>query len=134
MSYRIPKEERLAEAIFVVMYRKKQVESQNDMVRAVLEELAKDGENYRVSGERIRRVAVKNGIGNLAIEYSERDGEISEKCPVCRGDTVPITNKDLSGGTVVIGRRCLSCPYSTGNQRKVPRRYTFTKARGRSRT
>ncbi|NLL94489.1 MAG: hypothetical protein GX224_01835 [Thermoplasmatales archaeon] len=129
MSYRIPSEERLAEAIFVVTYRRKQIGSQREMVEAVLEELSKDGEGYRVSGERIRRVAVENDVGDLTIEYSEREGALPEECPVCRGRMEPVTNADLSGRMVEIGRKCASCPYSTGMRRRVPSRYTFSKAR-----
>ena len=75
MSYKIPSDDRLAEAIFVVMYRNQQVISQRNMANLVLKELEKDGETYRVSGERIRRLAVNRGMATLIIDYAEKEGE-----------------------------------------------------------
>ena len=74
MSYRIPSEERLAEAVFVVMYRNQQVVSQRAMTELVQRELDKDGEGYRASGERIRRTAVNKGLVQLVIDYSGSSG------------------------------------------------------------
>ena len=84
MAYRIPSDDKLAEAVFVVMYRNQQVVSQKEMASLVQKELDKDGEEYRVSGERIRRIAVNKDLAQLNIDYKEADGELPETCPVCR--------------------------------------------------
>lgn len=49
MSYHIPKDDRLADAIFTVMYGNQQVRSQAELARLVRLELEKDDEDYRVS-------------------------------------------------------------------------------------
>ena len=125
MSYRIPSDDRLAEAIFVVMYRNQQVVSQKAMAELVLKELEKDGETYRVSGERIRRLAVNRNMATLVIDYAERDGKIPETCPVCRNELISVKNSTLDGGVVEVMRKCTSCPYSVGSVNHTPGRYTF---------
>ena len=125
MSYRIPSEERLAEAVFVVMYRNQQVVSQRAMTELVQRELDKDGEGYRASGERIRRTAVNKGLVQLVIDYSGSSGELPEVCPVCRNSLTSVKNSTLDGNVVEIMRKCTVCPYSTGSDKHVPGRYTF---------
>ena len=127
MSYRIPSDDRLAEAIFVVMYRNQQVVSQKAMADLVLKELEKDGEEYRVSGERIRRLAVNRNLATLVIDYAEKDGGIPEVCPVCRNELTSIKNSTLDGGVVEVMRKCTSCPYSVGSVNHTPGRYTFVR-------
>ncbi len=125
MPYRIPSDEKLAEAVFVVMYRNQQVVSQKEMASLVLKELEKDGEEYRVSGERIRRLAVNNDLAQLSIDYNESDGELPETCPVCRNNLTSVKNSTLDGGTIEISRKCTKCPFSVGSVNRTPGRYTF---------
>ena len=73
MSYSIPSDERLSEAIFIVMYRNQQVRSQSEMTELVLKEINKDGSDYRVSGERIRRLAVNRGLIHISIDYNDAE-------------------------------------------------------------
>ena len=127
MSYRIPSDDRLAEAIFVVMYRNQQVVSQKAMVSLVMKELEKDGETYRVSGERIRRLAVNRDLATLVIDYAEKDGQIPEVCPVCRNELKSVKNSTLDGNVVEVMRKCTSCPYSVGSFNRTPGRYTFVR-------
>ena len=127
MSYRIPSEDRLAEAIFVVMYRNQQVVSQKEMASLVLKELEKDGESYRVSGERIRRIIVNRDMAQLIINYNEKDGNLPEVCPVCRNPLTSVKNSTLDGDVVEIMRKCTSCPYSVGSVMHMPGRYTFVR-------
>ena len=125
MAYRIPSDDKLAEAIFVVMYRNPQVVSQKEMARLVLNELEKDGEQYRVSGERIRRLVVNRDMAQLEIDYNESEGDLPDECPVCRNPMTSVKNSTLDGDVVEIMRKCTSCPYSVGSVMHTPRRYTF---------
>ena len=127
MSYRIPSDDRLAEAIFVVMYRNQQVVSQKEMAALVLKELEKDGESYRVSGERIRRLAVNRDMAQLVINYNETDGDLPDTCPVCRNTLTSVKNSTLDGDVVEIMRKCTRCPYSVGSVNRTPGRYTFVR-------
>ena len=125
MAYRIPSDDRLAEAIFVVMYRNQQVVSQKEMARLVLNELEKDGEQYRVSGERIRRLVVNRDMAALEIDYNECEGDLPDECPVCRNPMTSVKNSTLDGDVVEIMRKCTSCPYTVGSVMHLPGRYTF---------
>ena len=125
MAYRIPSDDKLAEAIFVVMYRNPQVVSQKEMARLVLNELEKDGEQYRVSGERIRRLVVNRDMAQLEIDYNESEGDLPDECPVCRNPMTSVKNSTLDGDVVEIMRKCTSCPYSVGSVMHLPGRYTF---------
>ena len=125
MPYRIPSDEKLAEAVFVVMYRNQQVVSQKEMAALVLRELEKDGGEYRVSGERIRRLIVNKDMAQLAIDYNESDSELPDVCPVCRNPLTSVKNSTLDGGTIEIMRKCTRCPFSVGSVNRTPGRYTF---------
>ncbi len=126
MSYRIPSDDRLAEAIFVVMYRNQQVVSQSEMASMVKKELDRDGEDYRVSGSRIRRLAVNRDMLQLVIDYNESSKtELPDECPVCRNRMSPVMNRTLDGGTIEVLRKCTVCPYSVGTKIHMPGRYTF---------
>ncbi len=125
MSYRIPSDDKLAEAVFVVMYRNQQVVSQKEMAGLVLKELEKDGNEYRVSGERIRRLIVNRDMAQISIDYNESDGPLPDECPVCRNKLTSVKNSTLDGNVVEIMRKCTSCPFSVGSVNHVPGRYTF---------
>ena len=125
MPYSIPSDDRLAEAIFVVMYRNQQVVSQKEMAALVLKELEKDGTEYRVSGERIRRLAINRDMAQIVIDYNESDGDLPDVCPVCRNPLISVKNSTLDGGVIEVMRKCKVCPYSVGTVRRVPGRYTF---------
>ncbi|MCL1984006.1 MAG: hypothetical protein FWG58_01245 [Methanomassiliicoccaceae archaeon] len=128
--HRIPSDDRLEDAIRAVMKRNRQILSQNAMRELVLTELRKEDENYRVSGERIRKVAVDRDILRIEIEYNVYD-EISapEICPVCGFPMDVINNSTLDGRDTDIGRKCTKCTYQIGLRKKTPGRYTFSKGR-----
>jgi hypothetical protein len=126
MSYKIPDDDKLAEAIFVVMYRNQQVKSQSEMIAMVRMELSKSDENYRVSGERIRRVAINRKMLQLVIEYNKSNTiDLPDICPVCKNPLSSTMNTTLDGNTIEVNRKCTACPYSIGVKKHTPGRYTF---------
>jgi hypothetical protein len=128
MPYKIPDDDRLEEAIRAVMERDIQIRSQTMMTELVLKELKNDPNEYRVSGERIRRVAIERNILRIDIEYNQHDDRSSpDVCPVCGYPMAVVSNSKLGGGSAKIGRQCTRCPYTTGTKRRTPGRYTFSK-------
>ncbi|MCL2785783.1 MAG: hypothetical protein FWD81_00975 [Methanomassiliicoccaceae archaeon] len=128
MPYSIPNDDRLEEAIRAVIGRDTQIRSQSMMTDLVLKELRKESEDYRVSGERIRRVAIERNILRIDIDYNQHDDRTSpDVCPVCGYPMAAVNNTTLSGGAARIGRQCTKCPYQTGSKRRTPGRYTFSK-------
>jgi hypothetical protein len=127
MTYRKPDDDRLAAAIRTVIKKNRQIVSQNAMTGLVLKELRKEDENYRVSGERIRRVAVERGILRIGIEYNEHgDASSPDICPVCGYPMESVSNSTLDDREADVGQRCTKCPYQTGLRRRTPGRYTFS--------
>ncbi len=126
MTYSIPSDEKVIDAIFYVMYRHPQVRSQREMVDLVTAELNRSGGDYRISGRRIRRLAIKNDMLVLSISYNGSEGELPTSCPVCGGNLVSVMNSTLDGGTIEVCRRCDTCPYTIGTTKRVPGRYSFT--------
>ena len=127
MTYSIPSDDQIADAVFAVMYRNAQVTSQNEMVRLVTNELNKRGGEFRISGERIRRVALNRDILQITIDYNKRDGELPSVCPVCRNEMSKVMNMTLDGDAIEVSRKCTVCPYTVGTKNRVPGRYTFTR-------
>ena len=129
MTYSIPDDDRVADAVFAVMYRNAQVSSQSEMVRLVNIELNRKGGDYRASGERIRRVALNRDLVQITMDYNRRDGEIPESCPVCRNSLTPVMNRTLDGDEIEVERRCSVCSFSVGTKNRSPGRYIFTRKR-----
>lgn len=126
MSYKIPDDDKLAEAIFIVMYRNQQVRSQSEMITMVRMELNKSDDQYRVSGERIRRIAINRKMLQLVIEYNKSNiTDLPDICPVCKNILSSIMNTTLDGNTVEVNKKCTACPYSIGVKKHTPGRYTF---------
>lgn len=129
MSLNIPSDERVEDAIFVVMYGNRAVESQRLLADLVRKELNKGLERFNISDERIRKIAINRDLVNVTISYNEAKGEMPSECPVCGNKIIEVKNSTLDGDTAVISRRCTKCPYSIGQVKRVPGKYVFTRRR-----
>ena len=126
-NYRIPKEEKVLEALRRAVANRKVVDSQ-ELLRTLVSKALGGEEGYRVSRERLRRLAVSAGIMALHIHCRE-SGEVRtlRKCPVCSGAMKKLRNATVFGGTVTVGFRCGRCGYWSGIRRRIPVRYIFTR-------
>jgi len=131
MAYKIPTEERLSDAIFTVMYRNSQVRSQAELAKLVRKELSNGDEEYRVSEERVRLLAIKNKLVTISIEYNGKSSSLGlpETCPVCRSPMTSVMNRTLDGENKELKRKCSACPYTVSTRKNVPGRYIFTRPR-----
>lgn len=128
MSYKRPSNEKLDEALVNVLLRCQIIESQNELVRLVVKELEKDGETYRVSGNRIRKYALENGMVSIEIEYREsRNKKVPDICPICGHGLTSIKNCTLDGDTVELMRKCRICGYIFSARGSIPRKYSFVR-------
>jgi len=126
--YRIPDDERLERAILAVLKKEGHIRSQAEMTGFVVNELRKEDPEYRVSGERIRRIAIERNILRVDIDYNlQDDRSLPDVCPVCGYPMAAISNSTLDGRESDVGRQCTRCPYQTGPKRKTPGRYAFSK-------
>jgi len=123
MPYKIPTEEEVAEAVRICLNRHSMVSSQRalgEIVRGVMEQ------KYRVSDERIRRIALSKKLVDIEVRYREASARtLPRTCPVCSGKLRKIKNMTVFGGTVTLGYYCNACTYWTGLTRNVPARYVF---------
>jgi len=127
MAYRKPSDTEVVEAIKDALQRHGVVSSQRKMTELVLKELRRHDSDYSVSEERVRRLAIDNGLANLEIRARESAQKTSARdCPVCGGKTDRIRNETVYGGTVTMGYRCRKCGYWTGLKQRVPTLYIFS--------
>jgi transposase-like protein len=64
----------------------------------------------------------------VKVEVESRDSGVKTKmgrCPVCGSRMRKVRNETIYGGSVILGYRCTSCPYSMGTTKKVPTKYIF---------
>lgn len=130
MSYKIPNEDNVADALLIVMHKNPQVRSQRELITLVRKQMSSLDPDYRISGERVRRIGINKGIIGVNIEYnSTKNPKLPEFCPVCRNKMMPVRNRTLDGGIIEVRRKCLICFFTTGPNPTVPGRYYFTKKR-----
>ncbi len=127
MSYTLPDEDMLKSIVRRVLRRKGVVESQSELVREVRKHLNHVDPSYRVSPRRVRLTAIEDPHIKLEIRYRLTDihTENFEKCPVCGSKMTKVKNSTLDGKSVVIGFKCIRCPYWTGKRIRKPVRYIF---------
>jgi hypothetical protein len=131
MANRIPTDDRLSEIVSAVMKRHQQIHSQSEFTKLVRKELKKDGEDYRVSAERVRRISIERGLVKVSIEYRNSDSvDLPAYCPVCKNTMDSVMNRSLDGDIVEIKRKCSVCPYTIGGKIMSPGRYVFSRASG----
>ena len=130
MTYKIPDEDTVADSILIVIHKNPQVKSQGELTYLVRKQLSATDPEYKVSGERIRRIGINRKIIGVAIDYNTlKASKTHEYCPVCRNSMVTVKNRTLDGDVIEMRRKCSVCPYSMGSNPTVPGRYCFTKRR-----
>ncbi len=117
----------MAAAISYVLSRYGTVRSQRGLARLVMKVLRNSDRNYRLSGARVRHIALKRGVAQVTVETREAEStELDIHCPVCGTLMHEIRNRTLDGKTVVIGYSCPACSYRSGNLPRRPQRYIFS--------
>ena len=123
--YKIPNDEEIARAIKKVLSKHKEVRSQALFHDFVLRELRIKSPYYRVSSERIRRIASEIGV---KIIVDKRKSHIDAKtCFVCGGVLATMKTKNLEGVEVPAGKRCKTCDFKMDRANLYPKRYIFYK-------
>jgi len=127
MSYSIPNDEEVQDALRYVMRRNKGINSLNKLRDLVLKELQNKNPDYTVGFERIRKLAVTAPFikTNIYARKSEKKGSLKGKCPVCSNKLEKTKNETIFGGSVTLGYKCQKCPYWTTLKRRIPTRYSF---------
>jgi hypothetical protein len=127
MAYRIPSDTEIIQAIKEVLDRYGAISSQRKLTELVLRSLRRHDSDFTVSEERVRKLAIANGLATIDIRCREtKDKTSAGSCPVCGGKTERIKNLTVYGGSVTMGYRCRTCGYWTGLRNRVPTLYVFS--------
>jgi len=124
MEYRVPTGEEIVVAIYKALKKHGTIDSQTKMRDMVMEELMMLDGKYRVSPQRVRKLAVRAGFIRMEIKSREGEGGLA-RCPVCGSKLKKIKNFSLWGKEVVVGYRCSVCNYKSGVKKQIPTRYIF---------
>jgi len=133
MSYSIPSEKEVSEALLEVLNVSLTVRSQTLLHRLVLVKLRERADRPVVlSEQRLRRIAANLKGVDLIIHCREgARGSQRVRCPVCGTMMEKVKNATLYGWTVSTGKTCPVCHYWTGSRERIPIRYVFTIEKGR---
>ena len=126
MSYHIPSDEQIIDAVKKVFQKSPTVCSQYKLKDLVEEELQTNKQAFHVSEPRLRTLVLLNQVA--FVEIHTRDGnpdKIMNKCPVCTGSLQRVKNQTIYGGEVTIEYSCSRCGYWTGKKKKIPTLYVF---------
>ena len=126
MSYLIPSDDQIKDALRNILKKFRVVQSQNRLKNLVKKELDTKKQKYGITGNRIRNVAINSDFIKLEIHSREGDPKkIMNKCPVCNSVLKRVKNLTIWGGKVTIEFNCPNCGYWTGKKKRIPTRYVF---------
>lgn len=128
LTFRLPPDEEVLEAALAALRARRTVRSETALLRIVRTVLHKLDPAYSVGRRRLRLICLRSGKVEVTVftRYSDERRALS-RCPVCRGQIVPIRNKTVYDGSVTLGHRCTTCGYWTGIRRRVPTLYVYTR-------
>ncbi|MBA3045362.1 MAG: hypothetical protein KKH41_07635 [Candidatus Thermoplasmatota archaeon] len=131
--YKVPKDGDVVLAIRNVLARYKVIHSQRELRERVEQELNFGGDDYRVSGSRVRKLTVISGVAKLKVSTKSTGKPARVNgCPVCGHEMKPSRNMTVYGKTITTDYRCSKCEYWTeANDHRLPSRYEFSIRRGR---
>ncbi|PKK86591.1 MAG: hypothetical protein CVT48_00300 [Thermoplasmata archaeon HGW-Thermoplasmata-1] len=127
MGYKIPSDEEVRECILEVLAVAGTVGSQRKLSELVIERLRIRDGDFRLAGNRARRLAAQSDFVRLEIRARPGDPKrILRFCPVCGEKLKHLRNRTIWGGEVTIELKCPACPYWTGKRKRIPTRYFFS--------
>jgi hypothetical protein len=127
MHYKLPTDEEVLQVILTIVRQQGIINSQQKLELLVRKELHKINPDYKITGHRIRMIAVNSD--EIALEVYCRENGIEEPpeyCLVCGTKLRAIRNMTIYGWEITLGARCPKCPYWTSRKRRRPTRYVFS--------
>jgi len=126
MTYHIPSDERIINAVKKVFKKYRTITSQQRLKQLVEKELKTKKEEFHVSGSRLRTLVLQHNLARIEIHSREGNPKkILNKCPVCAHALQKVKNQTIFGGEVTIEFRCSHCGYWTGKKKRIPTLYVF---------
>jgi hypothetical protein len=126
MTYHIPSDSQVRNALRKVLKKAHTIPSQTLLKSLISEELNTKKKTYGISPQRLRLIAIESPFVSLEIQSREGDPKKSlTHCPVCHHKLTQVKNLTIWGGVVTIQLHCKFCKYWTGKKKRVPTRYIF---------
>ena len=126
MTYHIPSDEDVIDAVRIVFKKYPTVSSQRKLKTLVDKELQSKKDVFQVGEPRLRLLVLTRKLAQVEIHTREGDPDkILHKCPVCGGSLQRVKNQTIYGGEVTLEFRCSRCGYWTGKKKKIPLLYVF---------
>ncbi len=122
--YRVPKDDEVGSAIRSTLEDYKEIGSQKLLHSLVLEKLKRENQFYKLSPERVKRIAASMPDVRVFIEKRKSPRE-AKKCYICGHPLERIKVKDLFGNPTYIGKKCGECGFKIDKALLVPKRYLF---------
>jgi len=126
MSRKIPPKDVIANAIKMVLFSRKVVESQEELASLVEKELKKINKDYVVGATRVKRIALE--ISEIEVKAKTKKSlglQKIELCPICNSEVKEIRVKNLLNKDIVIGYKCIKCGYESDLEAFLPMKYIF---------
>ncbi|MFH1100552.1 MAG: hypothetical protein V1726_00750 [Methanobacteriota archaeon] len=126
MTYHIPADEDVIDAVRKVFEKYSTVTSQRKLKMLVEKELQVKNNFLQVGEPRLRTLVLTEKLAQVEIHTREGDPDkILHRCPVCSGSLQRVKNQTIYGGEVTLEFRCSCCGYWTGKKKKIPTLYVF---------
>ena len=126
MSYHIPNDEQIKNALKKVLKEYRNVSSQYKLRNLVAKEINTPKKKYGVNEKRLRNIAINSDFVKLEIHSREGDPrKTMNRCPVCGHNLSKVKNQTIWGGKVTLEFKCGFCGYWTGKKKRIPTRYVF---------
>ncbi|OYT42476.1 MAG: hypothetical protein B6U78_01085 [Candidatus Aenigmarchaeota archaeon ex4484_224] len=109
---KIPKKEKVVEAIKKVVRTRIKVTSLQELTNLVLKELRRKNRLYSITSNRIKKLILE--IPEIEIKAKTKrtpSEKIPENCPICGSKLEPIKIKNLANQWITIGYKCTKCGY-----------------------
>lgn len=122
---KIPDSELVKRAIYQILREHGIVRTQEQLAEMVEGELKRLDDEYEISPERARRIALEVAGLELDIKKRKGDDERPEICPVCGAGLHEKVSNNLEGERVIVGVTCPQCDYDSDLKEFMPRQYDF---------
>lgn len=124
MMYRIPKNKDVSRSVLAVLKEHKEIGSQKLLHSFVLSKLRKENQFYKLSPERVKRIAASMPEVMVFVEKRKSAKDAGE-CFICGHPLEKIKVSDLFGNPTYIGKKCAECGFKIDKPGLAPRRYLF---------
>lgn len=122
--YKIPRKDEVGQAVLEVLGDYREVASQAMLHSLVLEKLRKENQFFKISPERVRKIATELDDVRVFVEKRKSPRE-AKRCFICGEEMNWVEGKNLLGSSAKTGKMCPKCGFRIDRPGLEPRRYVF---------